>query len=291
MLKKIAKGIGISIGILLAIAAGFYTKVYFSTEKIYHKKHDIVLQDLDLAPDSALLAEGKRLMFAKGCTDCHSTDFGGKVFIDDPALGFMAGPNITRGKGGLPASFTEREWLMALQHGLHPDGTTLFIMPSYEYTHLSEHDMRAIIAYGMQLPAIDRTMPKSHVRPLGRILTDLDKLPIAVAEKIDHTRTLNKTVTPGITPTFGKYIAVSCTGCHKADMKGGDPVIPGSPQVANITSSGSIGRWTEEQFINTLHTGITPEGKKLDEKFMPWPMTKAYTAIELKALYTYLRSI
>jgi len=291
MLKKIAKILGAGVGILLLLATLFYIKVYFSTEKIYNRKHAIVLQDLDLNPDSALLADGQRLIQAKGCNDCHGSDLGGKVFIDDPAMGFITGPNLTRGKGGLPASFTARQWLMALQHGVHPDSTTLFIMPSYEYTQLSEHDMRAIIAYGLQLPPVDRVVPPSAMRPLGRILTDLDKLPIAVAEKIDHSKTLSKTVTPEISASFGAYVAVSCTGCHKTNLKGGDAVIPGSPPVADITSSGNVGKWSEEQFIKTLHSGITPEGKTLDSKFMPWPATQAYTTVELKALYTYLRSL
>lgn len=291
MVKKIVKAVGIGIGILLLLAAGFYGKVYLSTEEIFNRKHEITLQPLAIPHDTALLAEGRRLIFAKGCNDCHGADLGGKVFIEDPALGFIVGPNLTRGKGGLPASFTTQQWLMALQHGLRPDSTTLLIMPSYEYTLLSEHDMRAIIAYGQQLPPVDRTMPDSKIGPLGRILTDLDKLPIAVADKIDHTRTLNTTITPAVNAEYGKYIAVGCTGCHKQNLKGGDPVIPGSPQVADITSAGHVGKWSEEQFITTLHTGVTPEGKKLDEKFMPWTMTKSYTATEIKALYTYLRSI
>jgi hypothetical protein len=40
-----------------------------------------------------------------------------------------------------------------------------------------------------------------------------------------------------------------------------------------------------------LRTGKTPEGKEIDPKNMPWPMTAAYTDTELKALYAYLKSI
>ncbi len=30
--------------------------------------------------------------------------------------------NLTRGRGGLPGAFGAREWVLALKHGLRPDG-------------------------------------------------------------------------------------------------------------------------------------------------------------------------
>jgi hypothetical protein len=111
------------------------------------------------------------------------------------------------------------------------------------------------------------------------------------AEKIDHARSLVVFMEPEVSVEYGKYLTNACQGCHRSDMKGGDPIAPGFPPVANISSSGNIGKWSEEQFINTLRTGLTPEGKSLDPKNMPWTMTKAYTDIELKALYKFLNTI
>ncbi|HEX7981255.1 MAG TPA: hypothetical protein VF461_21780 [Gemmatimonadaceae bacterium] len=31
-----------------------------------------------------------------------------------------------------------------------------------------------------------------------------------------------------------------------------------------------VAHWTDAQFIQTMHTGVTPEGRKLDGKYMPW---------------------
>ncbi len=291
MIRKILKGLGIFIGIAVALLAGFYIKAYISTENRFAKKYDITLQTLEIKPDSALLAEGQRLIAAKGCKDCHGQDLSGRIFIDDPALGQVVAVNLTKGKGGLPADYNEQDWLKALQHGLNRNNTTLKVMPSYEYTHFSEEDMKAIIAYGMQLPAIDNELPQTHFKPVGRILADLNKLPVMVAEMIDHSKSLSTDVVPEVSIKFGKYLSVSCTACHKENMQGGDPVVPGSPQVANISSSGNVGKWTEEQFMTTLRSGVTPEGKILPAQFMPWTMTKDYTDTELKALYLYLRSI
>jgi hypothetical protein len=74
-------------------------------------------------------------------------------------------------------------------------------------------------------------------------------------------------------------------------MKGGPPLAPGFPVVADITSTGNPGKWTEEQFIHTLQTGTTPEGKKLNPSEMPWVSFKNYNEAELKSLFLFLKSM
>jgi len=74
-------------------------------------------------------------------------------------------------------------------------------------------------------------------------------------------------------------------------MKGGPPLAPGFPVVADISSSGNPGKWTEDQFMSTLKSGITPEGKKLNPEEMPWVAFKNYNDTELKALFMFLKSM
>ena len=59
----------------------------------------------------------------------------------------------------------------------------------------------------------------------------------------------------------------------------------------NITKSGNIGKWTEAEFINTLRTGKTPEGKQMDPRNMPWTMTKEFSDTEIKSVYLFLKSL
>ncbi|HYG20214.1 MAG TPA: cytochrome c [Ohtaekwangia sp.] len=291
MFKKILKIIGFVLGGIVLLAGIFYAKVYFSIEKRLHTVYDVKPQAVAIRSDSATLALGGRLVKAKGCTDCHGSDLGGGVFIDDPALGFLVARNLTKGRGGFPADRTIDDWVLALKHGLNTQRTPLLFMPSHEYAHLSEHDMGAIIAYCEQLPKVDRELPESSVGPLGKILADLDKLPLFPAEMIDHNSVLIKEMKPEVTVEFGKYLSTACQGCHRENMKGGEPVAPGFPVVADISSTGNPGRWTDEQFITTLRTGVTPEGKTLKQSEMPWAMTKAFTDVELKALHLYLKQL
>ena len=89
----------------------------------------------------------------------------------------------------------------------------------------------------------------------------------------------------------GKYLAVSCTGCHQPNLTGGEPVAPGFPPAPNITSSGHPGKWTLDQFVHTLRTGKTPTGRQMNPEHMPWKMTAQYSDKELASLYKYVRSI
>jgi mono/diheme cytochrome c family protein len=291
MLIRILKGTGIallSIGVLLA---GVYGYMYYQVQTRINQKYVVQTPVLNIRYDSAQLTYGERLAIVKGCRDCHGDDMGGKVFVDDPGLGLLIGKNLTKGKGGLPNDYSTEDWVLALKHGIRRDGKTLLFMPSYEFTHLSEEDMSAIIAYAQSLKPVDRELPDHNLKPLSYILASLDKLPLIVAEKIDHSTELIKQVKSEVSVDFGKYLSTSCTGCHRPNMKGGDPIAPGFPVVPDVTTSGNVGKWTEDQFITVLRTGKTPEGKEIDPKNMPWPMTAAYTDTELKALYAYLKSI
>jgi mono/diheme cytochrome c family protein len=292
MLKRVFKIIGITVGVIVVIVAVFYTKVFFSTESRINTVYNVTPQEITFDPsDSALLAYGERMITTKGCNDCHGADLGGKVFVDDPALGLLVARNLTKGKGGLPEDHNTTDWVLALKHGIRKDGKPLLFMPSHEYALLSEQDMKSIIAYCSQLPKVDRELPQNNLGPVGRILTDLGKLPLLPAEMIDHNRILVKEVKAEVSVEYGKYLSIACQGCHRENMKGGDPVAPGFPPVANISSTGNPGKWTDDQFMQTLRTGTTPEGKTLKPSEMPWTMTKAYSDTELKALHLYLKSL
>ena len=291
MLKKALKIVATIIGVVLLVVVAFYVKVYISVENRINKKYSVEVQPITVNKDSATLAYGKRLITAKGCDDCHGKDLGGAVVIDDPALGLLVARNLTRGKGGLPHNFGIKEWTLALKHGLSADSTPLLLMPSQEFFMLTEEDLGAIIAYCSQVPPVDRELPASTVRPLGRVLTELDKVELIPAELINHSRKLEPSVKAEVSIAYGKYLAVTCKSCHRENMKGGTPVAPGFPTAADISSSGNPGKWSTDQFIQTLRTGRTPEGKVLNPKEMPWTMTKAYTDVELQALHLYLKSM
>jgi mono/diheme cytochrome c family protein len=293
LMKKVFKWAGIFLGSLVLILVVSYTIIYFRVEGRFNKTYEIAVKPLAIPSDSAAIALGRHIAGIKGCDDCHGENYGGNVVIDDPALGRLVGPNITTGKGGLTdrhGSFTDVDYIRAIRHGIGKDGRSLKLMPSYEYYPLSKQDLGALIAYLKTIPPVDSEMPGHEFGPMGYILTNFDKLPLMAAELVDHEVESPDVVIPEVTASYGKYVAVSCTGCHRDNFKGGDALIPGSPPVPNITATGSLAKWTEEQFIKTLQTGVTPEGKSLDPQYMPWPMAKRLTDTEIKSVYLFLKS-
>lgn len=291
MFKKILKITLIALGSIVLLLVAFYAFIHFNIEGRMHKTYDnMPAESFPIPQDSATLALGAHLTVIKGCQDCHGPNLAGRVLIDDPGLGKIVTANLTRGKGGIGQHYTDEDWIRALRHGVSKDHKPLLVMPSEETTHLTQQDLAAVIAYCKSVPPVDQELPASVVKPLGRILTYFDQLSLLAVEKIDHSQKVVANINKIVSVEYGKYLSVSCIGCHKPNLKGGAPVIPGSPQVADITSTGHIVNWTEEQFLNTLRTGQTPEGKVLQNEFMPWQMTKAYTDDELKSLYLFLKS-
>lgn len=274
--------------VIVLIAYGVFT---FFFHQHTNKEYAVTVRDIPVPEDSATIAAGHHLYEIKGCGECHGADMRGKVFVDDPAIGRIAGPNLTYGKGGLPASFSNKDWLKALRHGLNTENKTLILMPSEDYTQLDDHDIAAIIAYCKSQPKIDEPSLPVKIGPVGKILSVLGKMPLFPAENIDHSLEQPSLVAKAPTREYGRYLSVSCTGCHKPSLTGGDNPVPGGVPVANITSSGHIGKWSQDEFITALRTGKTPEGKQLLAKDMPWPMTAQYTEEELTALYLYLKSL
>ena len=115
-------------------------------------------------------------------------------------LGLVPAPNITMGKGGLSpaaATFTDEDYVRAIRHGIGKEGKTLKLMPSYEYNPLSKKDLGALIAYLKSRPPVDKEMPAIALKPVAYVLTHLDKLPLVVAEKVNHTAKSGGRSTPG----------------------------------------------------------------------------------------------
>lgn len=290
MFRTILKWTGIALLCVVVLLVGTFLFFMFSFKQQKVEKHDIAVAVSEIVADSSLVALGDRLSIVRGCRDCHGDDLGGKTFIDDAALGTIYSANLTAGDGGIGASYTDADWIRAIRHGVRADSTAIMIMPSYEYIGLSDSDVAAIVAYVKQVPAVDRVHPESEIRPLTYVLNGLGALKVFVAKHMDHTVQPSNHTVPAVSLEYGEYIAVTCTGCHGPAFKGGVPPAPGFMIPADISGSSRVASWTEDEFVTALRTGIRPDGTTLDQKDMPWQLTKEMTDTELKALFLFLKS-
>jgi mono/diheme cytochrome c family protein len=291
MAKKIFKWLGISVGAVLLIFIILYAIIHFNIEGRMNKTYNFTPSFITIPMDSASIAAGRHLVSIKGCNDCHGSNLAGATMIDNFPLGRLSSRNLTRGEGGLPAGYTVTDWMRALEHGIDKNGKPLLFMPSHETTQMTKSDLASIIAYCSQATPVNNRVPENRVGPVTRLMTFLDKMPLLSVEKIDHSKSLTETVDTTNALAYGKYLSVSCEGCHKPSLKGGEPVAPGFPVVRDITSSGHVGQWSQEQFLHALRTGERPGDKPLNNEFMPWKMTAQYSDKELKSIYAYLKSV
>lgn len=290
-MRTVLKWIGIVLLGLLGVLLVAVLAIFIVSNSKSNQTFDVPTTDLTIPTDAASIAEGERQINIRACNECHGKDLAGQLFIDDPALGTFYTANITPG-GSEVKDFTVADWERAIRHGVDPQGHPLFIMPSTDYYKISDEDLAKMIAYLQSVDPVDQTWPEDKYGLIGRVLVATGQIPFA-AEEIDHSYDPPASVPVEVSAAYGEYLAATCSGCHRPNFTGG--AMPGSaptdPPPANLTPAGDLANWTQEQFIHTLRTGETPEGKLLDPQFMPWPITTLMTDDELAAIWLYLSSL
>lgn len=291
-MPRLLKFFGSLIVAVLILGVVVVVSVYVGSTTKLEKHHLVTSRTVPIPTDAAAIARGKHIAETRGCADCHGPDYGGAKVVDDGPMGKLYGPNLTKGKGGVVATFTDDDWVRAIQHGIAPDGRGLFFMPSAEYSTFSDDDLSSVIAFLKTVPPVDRPTVPLAPGPIARALLVAGKIKLSV-EEIDHARLRPTKVVPGPTADYGRYLAVGCTGCHGKNFSGGKIEIgpPDWPPAANLTPhpEGRLGKWTESDFIKTLKTAKRPDGTELNPV-----MPRAFGLLndtELKALWAYLHSL
>ncbi|WP_457652344.1 c-type cytochrome [Rhodocaloribacter sp.] len=241
-----------------------------------------------VSADSATLARGAALVNSHACSHCHGDHLAGTVYVDGMPFARVTASNLTPGRGGIGSRYTDADWERAIRHGVNADGRGLMIMPSDLFTNLADDELGAMIAYLKTLPPVDNELPGTELGPVGRMVALLNPLtmPQLMGEAPPHPKSA-----PDYGPTaeFGAYRASTlCGACHGSDLSGGphpDPNGPYSPGLHHVAS------WTLEQFATTLRTGTRPDGRVLDDKYMPWTSLKNLPDTEIEALYRHIQAL
>lgn len=263
---------------------------YFVSSAKAQKTYDVPPKTVAVPTDSASLARGAVLATLNGCDGCHAANLGGRVMIDAFPFAKLPAPNLTRGAGGLGATYTDAEWERAIRHGVSRTGTPLFIMPSSQFNPMRDEELGRLIGYLKSVPAVNNdTLPARILYPVARVLLTFGA-PLFEAATIDHTRQVVVGPPPAATEEYGRYIAGSCRFCHGEDLAGqevgGEPGAPPSPPIG---PTGNPAKWTEEQFLTTMRTGTTPAGWTLRNQYMPWKAIGQLSDDELRGILMYLK--
>jgi mono/diheme cytochrome c family protein len=295
-MKRLLKWIGYTVGGLAAIIVLALAVVYVLSSsrmsKTYPPTQAVAdAEALTIPTDSAAINRGHHLVIAVGkCTACHGDNLAGKLISDDRAFAHLWSANLTRGKGGVGATYTDADYVRSIRYGVKADGKPLIFMPSDAFTHFSDADLAAIIAYVKTVPPVDQVTSPPRIGPVMRILSVMiPEFPLVPAENINQGEARPASVPISVTAEYGDYLISTggCKNCHNPNLSGGAKIQ--GVAAANLTPAG-IGKWSEADFFNALRTGVRPDGRILSA-VMPWPETKNLTDDELRAMWMYIRSV
>lgn len=199
--------------------------------------------------DAEIITEGGRLARIRGCYDgCH-----GPGGIGQDMFG-IAAPNLTKHL----REYSDADLERAMRQGIRPDGTSLVVMPSDSFRHLSDEDLSSIIAFFRSLPVSDNDPGERSFGLLPRAFLlyfyYIEDIPVRAADRIaaaDFTIPGDK----DNQEAFGRYLAMSiCAECHGPDLQG-EFIFPDL-----IVASGYSG----EEFRHLLATGESFDDRDLD---------------------------
>jgi mono/diheme cytochrome c family protein len=267
----------------------------------------------DLSPASigdttGLLARGEYLVrTAAVCGHCHAADprnpdgpLSGGLAFRNWRLGTVRAANLTPDPETGLGRWSEAEIVRAIRTGEDREGHVLAPVMPYEWLHgMSDRDALSVARYLKSLPPV-----RNEVRNNPNLVYRLARVFFLGPERATHTPDPRREASP----EYGRYLAnhVSlCADCHTprgglqsapdrdrlfAGNASPPPSFPANPSNLTPDTATGIGRWSEEDFVRALRTGVNPAGDTL-HPFMPWREYRRMSDGDLRALYRYLRTL
>ena len=292
-MKKIFKWIGIVLGSLIGLVLIAGVAFFSIGNARLNKTYDFPPSNITIPADEASIEFGKHRAETL-CQSCHGQDLSGGNMLDDPVMGTLDAANLTMGEGGIGEEYSsDEDYVRAIRHGVDPDGKPIFMPAVNSTSQLSDEDLGTILAYLKTIPPVDNATGGQQLKPLAKILMGAGMFPKLPVEVVSHDIHVNAPER-GISVEYGNYLISTndCRECHGQELAGAEYPDPTVQLITpNITLGGEVGFWSEDAFINTIRTGITPSGHQLNGDHMPWETYKLFTDDELKAMNTYFQSL
>jgi mono/diheme cytochrome c family protein len=238
------------------------------------------------------------------CGNCHiprgpqgqpllAQGLSGGMVIEEPPFKAVASnitPDVATGIG----RWSDAQLGKAIREGLRPDGSLIGPpMPSPNYRHLSDDDLKAVIAYLRAQPAVNHAVPKSEYRM---------PLPPAYGPPLTSVQAPKRTDTVA----YGRYLAEAghCMECHtprnaqgmlemdKVGAGGQSFNGPWGTSVArNLTAHTSgLKNWSDAQIARAIREGVDRDGKPYKPP-MAFGFYQRLNAEDMTALVAYLRAL
>ncbi len=267
---------------LVAVCVLAFGTIYALSASMLTRTYNVPLSTVTLPTDSASLARGERMARLVGCHGCHGETLAGSVFFDEPRVARLVTSNVP----ATLAAYSDAEFERLLRRGIRKDGTSLAAMPPPGLYHLSDTDVKEVMAWirARPHPSDASTLPPEDFRILGRLGLVIGQFKLA-ALAIDTSASRIGDDSLHLTSRRGEYLArVICTECH-GNTLAGDPTGP-SPALTLAVG------YSLEAFAHLLRTGEPSGGPPL--KLMAETAKgrlHLLTDDEITAIYAYIKAL
>jgi cytochrome c553 len=235
------------------------------------------------ADKASQVRHGERLTWALGCRGCHGRDLQGTFFTEDePQYGPLYASNLTV---EVP-EYTDAQLEGIIRHGSHPRRKTVWGMPSEIFQHLSDPDLKAVIAHLRTLKPEGKKLPPPQFSKLDKEEIKSGKYEPAVKLVPERAAMLPTEVGPNY--ALGRYITeVTCAECHGPQLEGKKPSKPGMPPDLVV-----VGGYSRAEFETLITRGIPVGNRKLNPMMSGVAQRRfsRLTRHERDALYAYLKA-
>ncbi len=261
---------------LVLLAVGF---IYFSTERMLRRQHDIPLQAFNAlkAPTAVDLAEGRRMSAIVGCwAGCHGMKGEGGS-EDAPYIFSATAPTLS---AVLPR-YSDEELVRLIRFGVKRDGRTALGMISGTFNPLSDADLARIIAHLRRQPA-SKPVPEKRTVALGGRMALLSGDWKTSVDEVDRSMPRWGELPRNTSFERGRYlVSITCTECHGLDLQG--EAFEKSPPMDIVRA------YNIDQFRVLMRTGKPISGRDLG--IMSWTARFGFSHFkddEIRDIHNYL---
>ncbi|HEX8380252.1 MAG TPA: c-type cytochrome [Allosphingosinicella sp.] len=277
-MRKALRWLGIGLGSLVALLLVAGIVIFAMSEMILRKEHVASAETLP-APSAAELAEAPRLARVLGCLSCHGAGLKGKLMFDAPGVARVVAPNLTE----IAAKASDQQLAAGIRQGIGHDGRALFIMPSPQYSRLTDRETASLVAWIRTLPRAPGETRGLSAGPLGRVGLAIGSFKPG-PEGVAHYRAQAPIILGPEHERARHLTAVACAECHGPALMGGSAGPGQKAPDLNVVAA-----YDPAQFKALMRTGRPPSGKDLGLMTAVAKDDFSHlTDAELDSLYAYL---
>ena len=313
MLKKVLKGLGILLGVVVALLIGGYIYVEATCVRDYSRTP---LPNIHASRDPEVIARGEYLANAVAhCSACHGPatsvsqhrlatdlkDLRGGANLEAGPFGTYRPANITQDRETGIGALSDGQIARAIRHGVDRHGHFAPLM-ALAVGNMADEDLTALVSYLRTVPAISNRVAADEWGFIAKALSSKfhpnNRPPLRYVAAGEASRERGEYLANG--PAF-------CVGCHTpidpmAGFAPAGPLFSGEAEpepdpldpnfvftIPNLTpdpETGVMAHWDEDQFLARIRAGGAHRGSK-----MPWDNFGRMTDNDWRSIYRYLHSL